>query len=228
MEELNAITRKEKFLAKAAGQDVETPEPITREEMFLSKIAGGGGASSWNDLKDKPFGEETVSIGDTMTFPEETPINPSDVFVKFADVDGFVIGARYVSESTPSLNELIGGTITVLNETTVISEDMVLVDAVMLAVKYGDLPILSVALEDNALVSFMGTDFLFPKKGFYIVCDLDASAEIYINVLRSITIPGYNFKKEVVNPIDEKFLPDTVARVEDISKAIFGAMEASY
>ena len=41
MEELNAITRKEKFLAKAAGQDVETPEPITREEMFLSKIAGG-------------------------------------------------------------------------------------------------------------------------------------------------------------------------------------------
>jgi hypothetical protein len=41
MEELNAITRKEKFLAKAAGQDVEVPEPITREEMFLSKIAGG-------------------------------------------------------------------------------------------------------------------------------------------------------------------------------------------
>lgn len=41
MAELNAITRKEKFLAKAAGQDVETPEPITREEMFLSKIVGG-------------------------------------------------------------------------------------------------------------------------------------------------------------------------------------------
>ena len=40
------ITRKEKFLAKAAGQNVETPEPITREEMFLSKIAGGGGVGS--------------------------------------------------------------------------------------------------------------------------------------------------------------------------------------
>lgn len=41
-ENLTPITRKEMFIAKAAGQDVETPTPITREEMFLSKISGGG------------------------------------------------------------------------------------------------------------------------------------------------------------------------------------------
>ena len=41
-ENLTPITRKEMFLAKAAGMDVKTPEPITREEMFLSKISGGG------------------------------------------------------------------------------------------------------------------------------------------------------------------------------------------
>lgn len=36
------ITRKEHFLAKAAGEDVTTPTPITREEKFLDKIASGG------------------------------------------------------------------------------------------------------------------------------------------------------------------------------------------
>lgn len=45
---LEPITREETYLAAAAGQSVETPEPITRKEMFLDAIAksggGGGGA----------------------------------------------------------------------------------------------------------------------------------------------------------------------------------------
>lgn len=41
-ENLTPITRKEMFLAKAAGQNVTTPTPITREEIFLSKISGSG------------------------------------------------------------------------------------------------------------------------------------------------------------------------------------------
>jgi hypothetical protein len=46
-ENLTPITRKEMFLAKAAGQNVTTPEPITREEMFLSNIQGGSGGDDW-------------------------------------------------------------------------------------------------------------------------------------------------------------------------------------
>ena len=46
-DELTPITRKETFLAKAGGQNVETPTPITREETFLQAIidngSGGGG-----------------------------------------------------------------------------------------------------------------------------------------------------------------------------------------
>lgn len=49
--ELEPITRQEQIIA---GKDVK---PITRMEMFLKNY--GGGASSWNDLTDKPFGEET-------------------------------------------------------------------------------------------------------------------------------------------------------------------------
>lgn len=44
---LEPITREEMFLAKAGGQDVQTPTPITRKEMFLQAVvdnAGGGGA----------------------------------------------------------------------------------------------------------------------------------------------------------------------------------------
>lgn len=37
-------TRKETFLASAAGMEVETPTPITREEMYLDAIGKGGGS----------------------------------------------------------------------------------------------------------------------------------------------------------------------------------------
>ena len=53
---LEPITREETYLAAAAGQSVETPEPITRKEMFLDAIAksgggggGGGGAVYYAD-----------------------------------------------------------------------------------------------------------------------------------------------------------------------------------
>lgn len=48
---IEPITRKERFLAKAGGQQVGDLKPITREEMFLSKIGGGGGSTiqpDWN------------------------------------------------------------------------------------------------------------------------------------------------------------------------------------
>ena len=48
-ENLTPITRKEMSLAKASGQNVQTPTPITREEMFLSKITGGGGSDTDTD-----------------------------------------------------------------------------------------------------------------------------------------------------------------------------------
>lgn len=51
--ELKPITRQEQIIAGKALQ------PITRMEKFLEEY---GGASSWNDLKDKPFYAETEVI----------------------------------------------------------------------------------------------------------------------------------------------------------------------
>lgn len=35
---MNPVTREETFLARAAGQDVETPTPVTRNETYLNEI----------------------------------------------------------------------------------------------------------------------------------------------------------------------------------------------
>lgn len=98
-ENLTPITRKELFLAKAAGQDVETPSPITREEMFLDKIQGGGGGSAL------PSQQKTIDITENGTV-EVTPdygytlskvtanVNVegnSEVFVATSDVEIFVV-----------------------------------------------------------------------------------------------------------------------------------------
>ncbi len=40
MKKLTPVTRKEKYLAKLAGQDVQIPPPVTREECFLAAICG--------------------------------------------------------------------------------------------------------------------------------------------------------------------------------------------
>lgn len=67
-EKLTPITRKEMFLAKAAGQNIKTPEPITREEMFLSNISGGG-TSGTTDERFKQLVERTITeiSDDTVT-----------------------------------------------------------------------------------------------------------------------------------------------------------------
>lgn len=60
------ITRKEKFYAKIAGQNVDLPEPITREELYLKAIAeqgGGGGGGTYAGLPDKPSINDHVLEG---------------------------------------------------------------------------------------------------------------------------------------------------------------------
>lgn len=72
-EKLTPITRKEMFLAKAAGQDITTPTPITREEMFLSKISGGGSGGSETLEGD---GQEFYKFAPTaLTFRSTAPLN---------------------------------------------------------------------------------------------------------------------------------------------------------
>ena len=76
--ELEPITRQEKIIA---GQDLE---PITRMEKFLKDFSGGG-VTSWNDLTDKPFGENNDGIIISLTEPLDTIVFNNIEFIKISD-----------------------------------------------------------------------------------------------------------------------------------------------
>lgn len=76
---LTPITREEMFLAKAAGMDVNTPEPITRREKFLSMITGygqgggGQGGGTTNLFEYATFANGRVFYN--AVFPADTEID---------------------------------------------------------------------------------------------------------------------------------------------------------
>ena len=68
------ITRDEKYLAAAAGMEVETPEPITREEMYLNAIAEGAGGDSYTKAEtDALLGGKADLVNGTIPAAEIPP-----------------------------------------------------------------------------------------------------------------------------------------------------------
>lgn len=69
---IKPITREEMFLAKAGGQDVETPEPITRREKLLQGIVdNGGGGGSTGGGGDVPVGYDILMKSVDGSIPYE-------------------------------------------------------------------------------------------------------------------------------------------------------------
>lgn len=68
------ITRDEKYLAAAAGMEVETPEPITRVEKYLSAIAEGAGSDSYTKAEtDALLGSKADLVNGTIPAAEIPP-----------------------------------------------------------------------------------------------------------------------------------------------------------
>jgi len=71
---ITPITRKENFLARAAGENGLELEPVTREEYYLNKIAeGGGGGGGGGDYEPKT-NKVTVSDTDASIAPTDHTI----------------------------------------------------------------------------------------------------------------------------------------------------------
>ena len=102
MAELNAITRKEKFLAKAAGEDVETPEPITRKEKFLAKAAGLNVETPEPITREEMFLSK-ITGGTGGGGGGGSSVSPKDV--NFYDYDGTLLHSYTVAEAQ-ALSEL--------------------------------------------------------------------------------------------------------------------------
>ena len=116
---LEPITRQEKIIA---GKDLE---PITRMEMFLKNF--GGGASSWNDLKDKPFYAEVATIehisGVTVTTVQVTDPTLSFAYAElpsFEMVEGNTYsvtfdGERYSNVAAKDNSSIVFGNFGIVN-----------------------------------------------------------------------------------------------------------------
>lgn len=96
-------SRKEVLINDVCSDGVCDVKPVSREEYWLvetlKRSGGGGGASSWNDLEDKPFEDNTVVYyeGNDYTGLE-----------KVVDVADEICFYCKLSEKTPNLNELVG------------------------------------------------------------------------------------------------------------------------
>lgn len=72
----NPITRDEKYLAKAAGVDVDIPTPITREEKYLNAIAEGGGGGGFTPTETQL---EAMNSGITSEDVEQITTNKNNI-----------------------------------------------------------------------------------------------------------------------------------------------------
>lgn len=104
------ITRKEQYLAKAAGQAVEIPaEPITREEAYLDAIAkgsgGGGGTSDYSQLTNKPQINGTTLTGNKSA-SDLSLASTADLAGKVDKVEGKVLSTN---DYTDADKAIVGG-----------------------------------------------------------------------------------------------------------------------
>lgn len=86
---IKPITREEMFLAKAGGQDVETPEPITRREKLLQSIIdNGGGGSSGGEGESNPIDAFIEGTTTELTSTAQSVANDFGTHVRtFTKVD---------------------------------------------------------------------------------------------------------------------------------------------
>lgn len=96
---ITPITRKEQFLARAAGESGVELDPITREEYYLNKIAEGGGGG----------GGGSVTVDTALSPTSTNPVQNKAVYAAFANAADIVDGKQdkpieeTISEATASI-----------------------------------------------------------------------------------------------------------------------------
>lgn len=166
-----------------------------------------GGAVSWNDLQDKPFGEE-VSYSDTL----RVSITPDEV------------------EELVNSGQLVGGMLLKVSDSVVTMDDL----ANGFTIDFGDsvIDVPADGVGEFAFELFEGVTILaevffsvgeqavgvnldgsvFTEKGLYIIV-----YAMYDTHYVSVTIPGFQFPTTVVTPIEKKFIPKHTHSAADVA-----------
>ena len=190
-----------------------TVTPETLAEGVSSYNAAGeriigtmtGGASSWDDLTDRPFGEYTA-YGDTLTWDGNT--------------EGLynVLGMFYkVSDAIPTLADLQnGGAFTIYGADVLFSSDNIMNvedlgagnDCVVILIN-GD-PAVGVALKEGASATLGGVTATFEETGVFLLGQFAETLNAFVYISK-LTIKGYTgFENTKVKTIDYKYLPEAL------------------
>lgn len=196
--ELEPRTRLEKYLAKISGLNVDTPNPITRVEAFLDNIKGGGSATSYHDLTDKPFDTETTP---DITFTAEDIANPIE---RLEPSDGGGMTYVKVSDRVFTADELDGMSVTyipggdmsesVTDNNPFIDKEHTMTPVGIMFGSHIDGTAIGVVIEQEMA---MGEDVVLSTGLWLIAYGANSSTRIL-----SVTIPG----KETIKQLDSKFL----------------------
>ena len=173
--------------------DVSDYALANNEYQWVS--VGGAGDISWNDLKDRPFGEKIV-LGDTVTFNG----NPDDYERFDVVVEGTTYTYLKISDAVPTLEDCENGITEQL-----LTGHIGTWDYDNLSDYYDD----DGCVHTDGFIAVPSDEFVFkstvtfPTAGIWIM---------YVSgsTVASITIPGFGkFASTVIEPIDEKYLPFT-------------------
>lgn len=180
------------------------------EEMALSEMAGnvrgitGGGATSWNDLTDKPFGEVN---GDTLTWDGNTDglfTMPVQVDMMGEEVPGVFCHISNVVPPIDVMRDNVGMRL-VTNGIVYEGEDL---QSFSIYEDDGYAALLLIIVHiipyDNYTVPNLTSsgDIIFPYKGIYVLYKEGEVANV------TLTIPNYT-GFTVTKKLDVKYLPES-------------------
>lgn len=159
-------------------------------------------STSWNDLKDKPFGEETVTVNEPLNITwdgnTEGLVCVADTFYK-------------VSDATPTSGELANGGSYAIKSTTALSYEESGAFSADDFIDYGGLTFITPGGKMLATVvpeSMVGVDvdgLIFHEKGLYFAFSPVVDDLFYLSSLT--TTEPVEQTKTVVKTLDEKYMP---------------------
>lgn len=176
---------------------------------------------SWNNLTDKPFGEsEAIEITwDGNLDSIETKVVISEDIINETNYSKHYL--CYVSDKVPSNEELIGNTFAYTGG-NIVDQAFVepYVDKMLISDRGSTLTEdianmgweVYVVRKDNLEYVAYDTPIVFPKAGIYFNYVVDSGSNYgRFSYASALTIPSE------VSHLDEKYIPNTVARVSDIN-----------
>ena len=175
-----------------SGQKLMASQLNAMEEGIIEAL-NKESISSWNDLTDKPFGEEYVSLGDTLTWDGEAT---EDSF----DIQGMMIYQKLSSDAL-TVEELETGEIVYVQDGV---ENTMPIKG-NYSEYLGSFSIVSGYLPLFMIVPYDGWDSegVAFDKGIYAVNIPTQNVRA-----KSITVPNKDFKKSIVKQINPKFIPN--------------------